>query len=123
MAPRESQFEKFNNTIAKISDSIDSGKVSSTEIYEEIKNQLRESLSTVYEEWENSQFDPSFKFKLSGGLYDITETTLLHSAIDCREKESAYIPPEAAFYMVGNIDEAMQKAELIKAETKVGAKN
>ncbi|MCA4774701.1 F0F1 ATP synthase subunit beta [Wolbachia endosymbiont of Mansonella ozzardi] len=31
--------------------------------------------------------------------------------------------PEAAFYMVGNIEEAMQKAELIKAETKVGAKN
>ncbi|MDD9334032.1 MAG: F0F1 ATP synthase subunit beta, partial [Bartonella sp.] len=26
--------------------------------------------------------------------------------------------PEAAFYMVGNIDEAIKKAELIKAETK-----
>lgn len=66
MAPRESQFKKFDNTIAKISDNIDSGNVGSTEIYEEIKNQLRENLSTVYEEWENSQFDPSFRFKLSG---------------------------------------------------------
>ncbi|MGL9718655.1 MAG: ankyrin repeat domain-containing protein [Wolbachia sp.] len=92
MAPRKSQFKKFDNIIAKISDSIDSGKVSSTEIYEEIKNQLRENLSTVYKEWENSQFDPSFRFKLSGGLYGITETTLLHSATSYRKKKAACVP-------------------------------
>ncbi|MBV2146505.1 MAG: hypothetical protein KTM48_07645, partial [Wolbachia endosymbiont of Pissodes strobi] len=81
MAPRESQFKEFNNIIAKISDNINSGRVGHAEIYEEIKNQLRENLSTIYEEWGSSQFDPSFKFKLSGGLYGTTETTLLHSAI------------------------------------------
>lgn len=92
MASDESQFEKFNNIIAKISDNIDSGNVGSTEIYEEIKNQLRENLSAVYEEWENSQFDPSFKFKLHYISNRIIETTLLHSAIDCREKEAACVP-------------------------------
>nr|WP_253307242.1 ankyrin repeat domain-containing protein [Rickettsia endosymbiont of Ceutorhynchus assimilis] len=92
MAPRESQFKEFNNIIAKISDNINSGRVGHAEIYEEIKNQLRENLSTIYEEWGSSQFDPSFKFKLSGGLYGTTETTLLHSAIHCREKETACMP-------------------------------
>ncbi|QOD38316.1 ankyrin repeat domain-containing protein [Candidatus Wolbachia massiliensis] len=91
MAPRESQLKKFDSIIAKISDNINSGKVGPTEIYEEIKNQLRENLSTVYEEWENSQFDPSFVFKLSGGLYGTTETTLLHSAIDCREEAACVL--------------------------------
>ncbi|MDR3131733.1 MAG: ankyrin repeat domain-containing protein [Rickettsiales bacterium] len=90
MAPRESQFKKFNNTIAKISDNIDSGNVGSTEIYEEIKNQLRENLSTIYKEWENSQFDPNFRFKLDDDGEAI-ETTLLHIAIQCR-KSAACVP-------------------------------
>ncbi|MCA4774450.1 hypothetical protein [Wolbachia endosymbiont of Mansonella perstans] len=54
MAPHESQFEKFDGIIAEISDNIGSGSVDSTGIYEEIKNQLRKNLSTVYEEWKNS---------------------------------------------------------------------
>ncbi|WP_353289057.1 ankyrin repeat domain-containing protein [Wolbachia endosymbiont (group A) of Pogonocherus hispidulus] len=91
MAPCEPQLKKFNSTIAKISDNIDSGDVGSTEIYEEIKNQLRENLSTVYEEWKNSNFNPSFKFKLYSSLNRVKETTLLHRAIECREKEPACI--------------------------------
>ncbi|VVC27459.1 Ankyrin repeat-containing domain,Ankyrin repeat [Cinara cedri] len=87
----ESQFEKFDNTIAKISDDINSGKISYANIYEELKNQLRENVSTVYEEWKNSKFDPSFKFKLYDDFDDIIEKTLLHSAIDCT-KEAACVP-------------------------------
>ncbi|MGL9717506.1 MAG: ankyrin repeat domain-containing protein [Wolbachia sp.] len=90
----ESQDKKFSDVLARISNSIDSreNKGSHTEIYEEIKNQLRENLSTVYEKWKNSNFDPSFRFKLYNSCNRIIETTLLHSAIDCREKESACIP-------------------------------
>ncbi|WP_353275534.1 hypothetical protein [Wolbachia endosymbiont (group A) of Pipizella viduata] len=91
MAPRESQLKKFRNIFARISNNIDSGKVSYTGIYEEIKNQLRENFSTVYEEWKNSNFNPSFKFKLYSSLNRVKETTLLHRAIECREKEPACI--------------------------------
>lgn len=39
MAPQDkSQFKKFDNILARISDTIDSGKGDSIEIYDEIKN-------------------------------------------------------------------------------------
>lgn len=90
MAPQDkSQFKKFDNILARISDAIDSGKGDSIEIYDEIKNQLREELNNVYEEWKNSEFNPNFRFKLDDG-YEV-ETTLLHIAIQCR-KSAACAP-------------------------------
>jgi|GEM_PF-1697069 len=89
----EFQLKKFSNLFARISDNIDSreNKGSHTEIYEEIKNQLREEFNTVYEEWKNSNFDPNFRFKLCNIFNTIKETTLLNVVIGCR-KEAACIP-------------------------------
>ncbi|WP_250294959.1 ankyrin repeat domain-containing protein [Wolbachia endosymbiont of Oedothorax gibbosus] len=91
MAPQDkSQFKKFDNILARISDTIDSVKGDSIEIYDEIKNQLREELNNVYEEWKSSEFNPNFRFKLDDDGEAI-ETTLLHIAIQCR-KSAACVP-------------------------------
>lgn len=86
MAPCESQFEKFDSILAKISDKIDSGECSSTGIYDEIKNQLRENFSTIYEEWKKSNFNPSFKFKLCNSLNRVKKQRYYIEELAAEEK-------------------------------------
>lgn len=86
------QLGKFNNMLAKVSDSIDSGQGDPTKFIDEVKHrlQLQEELKAVYEEWERSGFDINFRFRLTD-CSPIRETTLLHIAILCR-KNNVCVP-------------------------------
>ncbi|GFR18340.1 uncharacterized protein TNCT_13501 [Trichonephila clavata] len=79
-----SQYKKFRNIFEKLISDINSDQGSSIEIIDEIKKELKKELPSIYEEWKNSKFDINFKFKLQIPAIKITETTLLHIAIECR---------------------------------------